>query len=148
MTKYDTQTPYIASYVIVRREGKIAFLLRSNTQWMNGYYGLPSGKIEKNENAVEAASREALEEAGISVKVEDLKFVHVVHRHMETDWVDFYFEAENYSGTVRNAEPEVHGELNWFELNDLPENLLDYIRSALGHIDSGATYSQYGWDAS
>ena len=47
---YDTATPYLASFVIIRKEGKIAFVLRTNTGWMNGYYGLPSGKVEKVES--------------------------------------------------------------------------------------------------
>ncbi len=44
---YDTAQPYIASYLIIRKEGKIAFVLRENTRWMNNHYGPPSGKIEK-----------------------------------------------------------------------------------------------------
>ncbi len=148
MSEYDTQTPYISSYVIVRREDKVAFLLRSNTQWMNGYYGLPSGKVEKKENALAAASREALEEIGIKINPKDLKFVHMMHRHAETDWIDVFFEAENYEGEAVNAEPEVHGELAWFDPENLPDNVLEYIRIAVRHIEAGKNYSEYDWDAS
>lgn len=56
---YATATPYIASFVILRKAGKIAFVLREHTKWMNGYYGLPSGKVEKNEAFSAAAIREA-----------------------------------------------------------------------------------------
>lgn len=54
------QTPYLAAYLIFRNdEGKIAFVLRENTHWMNGYYGLPSGKVEADERVLVAAAREA-----------------------------------------------------------------------------------------
>ncbi len=146
MAKYDSQTPYIASYVIIRREDKIAFLLRSNTQWMNGYYGLPSGKVEKNESALAAACREALEEIGIKVNSQALRFVHVMHRqNPDLDWIDIFFEADKFQGIPVNAEPEVHGELAWFNLEDLPENTVDYVAVALKSINNGEVYSQYGW---
>lgn len=71
--KYGTQTPYAASYVIVQNEeGKIAFVLRKNIDWMNGYYGLPSGKTEKNESFIAGAIREAKEEIGIDVQPENV----------------------------------------------------------------------------
>ncbi len=85
---YDTATPRIASYVLVKNsEGKIAFLMRSNTSWMNGYYGLPSGKVEKDEPFSVAAIREALEEIGIKIEPNDLKYALIMHRK-EADDVD------------------------------------------------------------
>ena len=62
---YDTARPYIASYVILRKDGKIAFVLRANTNWMNDHYGLPSGKVENNESYLQAAVREAKEEVAL-----------------------------------------------------------------------------------
>ena len=141
----DTARPYIASYLLVRRGDEIAFVLRSNTSWMNGYYGLPSGKVEKNESYVAAACREAQEEVGIIVLPENLRFVHAMHRHEELEWVDVYFEAGSWEGEPRNAEPALHGELAWFSLQQLPENVIPPTRTALGYITEGKTYSEYGW---
>jgi 8-oxo-dGTP diphosphatase len=135
--KYDTAQPYIASYIILRKAGKIAFLLRSKTTWMNGRYGLPSGKIE------------AKEEVGIDVQAEDLKPVLIVHRKEPTDrdmtWVDTYFEAQKWAGEVTNNEPHKHSELAWFNLDDLPDNIIPSVKSALQEIAAGKTYSEYGW---
>lgn len=145
MNKYDTQTPYVASYLVVQRQGKVALLLRSNTRWMNGHYGLPSGKVEKGESAILAACREAKEEIGIKINPADLKFVHLMHRASDTEWVDIYFEVQKYQGEIVNAEPELHSELDWFKITDLPANTVPYIRPALKHITDGQLYSQYGW---
>ncbi len=145
---YTTQTPFIASYVIVRRDGKVAFLMRSNTPWGNGFYGLPSGKVEANEGATNAAVHEAKEEIGIDIKSTDLEFIHCMHRHEETDWVDIFFEATNYTGNIVNAEPDKHSEVAWLNPNDLPDNVLDYIKVAMAHIQANQTYSEYKWDKS
>lgn len=143
MTDYDTQTPYIASYGIVRKGDQIAFVKRSNTAWMDGWYGLPSGKVEKGESFTEAAVRELLEEIGIKVSESDLKVCHVVHRRQETFWVDVYFEVINYDGEAYNAEPDVHSELAWFDPDDLPEKVIPSVRFALEQIKAGKIYSEY-----
>ena len=147
MTKYNTSTPYIASYLIIRDKGKIAFVLRTNTGWMNNYYGLPSGKVEIGENFSSAVIREGLEEIGVKIKLEDLKFVHLMHRREETDWVDAYFEAGKYEGEAYNAEPDIHSELAWFDPNNLPDNVVTSVKQAIERIEAGSFYSEYGWPA-
>ncbi len=147
--KYDTATPYIASYVLLRKGKKIAFVLRSNTAWMNGYYGLPSGKVEKNENYSSAAIREAKEEVGVIIKSKDLKFVHVMHRRKSTEpkeWVDVFFEATKWQGEPYNAEPHIHDELDWLDPAQLPENIVPSVKFALEKIDKRDVFSEYGWD--
>lgn len=148
--KYDTATPYIASYIILRSEGKLAFVLRSHTGWMNGYYGLPSGKVEKGETYIQAAVREAKEEAGVDVKVSDLRQVLTMHRkdhqYPDNNWIDVYFEALKWEGEPRNAEPDIHGELVWHSLDDLPENVIPSVKAALQHIEAGTNYAEFGWD--
>lgn len=143
---YNTATPYIASYVLIRKNGKIAFVLRSNTDWMNDHYGLPSGKVEKDEDYRTAALREAKEEIGITIALQDLRFVHVMHRREGSDWVDVFFEAAKYEGEPYNAEPQVHSELAWFDPKNLPQNTIPSVAFALQQIEKGHTFSQYGWD--
>jgi 8-oxo-dGTP pyrophosphatase MutT (NUDIX family) len=147
MTKYDTQQPYIASYMIFRnKDGKVAFLLRSNTDWMNGFYTLPSGKIEKDESFTAGAIRESREEVGVTIETADLKPVLSVHRHTETNWVDVYFEVTKWQGELQNAEPHVHGELAWFDPDDLPDNVIPNIPFAFQNIKAGNHYCEYDWE--
>lgn len=147
--KYDTATPYIASYVILRQGDKIAFVLRKNTSWMNGYYGLPSGKVEHGEPFTLAAIREAKEEVGVDVKLSDLKHILTVHRQNADDsaryWVDVYFEAQDWRGEVINAEPHLHSEVSWLDLEHMPENVIPSVRFALDQIAAGNLYCEYGW---
>ena len=145
---FHTATPRIASYVIVRKANKIAFVLRANTSWMNDYYGLPSGKVEKNESFSAGAIREALEEIDVMVKLDDLRYVHVMHRHEGTDWVDVYFEVLKWQGTPNNAEPHMHSELAWLDPKNLPNNIIPSLKYALEQIQAGNAYSEYGWQRS
>ena len=145
----DVARPYTASFVVVREAGKVAFVLRSNTSWMNGYYGLPSGKVEKAEAFSAAAIREAEEEIGIQISEGDAHIAHIMHRYNPAEnmtWIDAYFEVEEYTGEPCNAEPDVHGELAWFEVSNLPENVIPSVKQALIHIEAGTVYSEYGWD--
>lgn len=146
---YDTATPYIASYVILRDGNKVAFVLRENTSWMNGYYGLPSGKVENHEPFTLAAVREAKEEVGIDVKPSDLRHILTVHRQNADDaaryWVDVYFEVDDWQGEVVNAEPHMHSEVAWLDLENLPENVIPSVRFAMEQITAGNLYCEYGW---
>lgn len=145
---YDTARPYGAGFVIIRQNNKVVFVLRQNTDWMNGYYGLPSGKVEKGETFTECAIREAREEAGVTITEEDLRPVHFMHRKSTDDtdsWVDVYFEVSSYSGEVINGEPELHSAIEWLDLNDLPANIIPPVKAALENIKAGKIYSEFGW---
>lgn len=148
MTKYDIATPYTAVYVVLRKDGKIAFVLRSNTDWMNGYYTLLAGKVEKNEAFLAAAVREAKEEAGVGINPEHLKHRLTMHRQGPDDdtvWVDMFFEAAQWQGEPHNAEPHMHSELAWLDPTNLPENVIPGVRLAIEAIEAGKTYLEYGW---
>lgn len=148
--RYDSARPYIACFTILRDGDKVAMVLRKNTGWMDGFYGLPAGKVEYGEPYVDGAVREAKEEAGVAILAEDLRFVHVVHRHGEEegvfmDWVDVYFEASKWVGEPHNAEEEKSERLDWLDLNELPENIVPPQLDALQHIAKNIHYSEYGW---
>src|SRR6187402_652146 len=148
--KYDSARPFIACFVLIQRENNIAMVLRKNTGWMDGYYGLPAGKVEYGEPYAVGAIREAKEEAGVDIALSDIRFVHVAHRHGENDeeimdWVDVYFEADKWTGEPYNAEEDKSERLDWLDLNDLPENIVPPQRDALQRIAKGEFYSEYGW---
>jgi ADP-ribose pyrophosphatase YjhB (NUDIX family) len=141
--KYDIARPYTASYVFLRRGDKIAFLLRTNTDYMRGYWGSVGGKVEKDETYTEAAVREAKEEAGVTVAPENLKHVLTSHRLEGTLWVDVFFMVTEWEGEPVNAEPDTHGELKWLDIHDLPDNVAPVLTNALDAIEAGKTYVEF-----
>lgn len=137
---------YLATVVIFRRNGKIAFVLRQNTGWMDGYYGLPGGKVEAGESFLAAAIREAQEEVGLALHAEDLRHVLTAHRNSgDSVWVDLFFEADGWQGELQNAEPHKHASLDWLDPDALPDNVIPSGRYCLDQIKAGQRYAEYGW---
>jgi 8-oxo-dGTP pyrophosphatase MutT (NUDIX family) len=139
-------TPYAASYVMLRKGNKVAFVLRTNTNWMNGYYGLTAGKVEQGESFLQAAIREAQEEAGVTVRADQLRHILTSYRYEGSTWIDIVFEATEWEGEAVNAEPHIHSELAWLDLDDLPENIIPSLRFMLEQIKAGKPYCEFGWD--
>lgn len=136
-----------SAYVLFRRGNKLAFIKRGNTGWMDGMYGLPAGRVDEGESFTQAAIREAYEESGAVVTAQNLKPVLTWQRHYaDGDWVDVVFEASKWEGELYNAEPDVHTELAWLDLDNLPSNIIPEILFALEQIKAGKTYAEYGWN--
>lgn len=140
-----TAQPHVAAYMIIRKNGKIAFVLRENTSWMKHHYGLPSGKVEREEAALAAAIREAKEEIGVTFDSQHAKHVLTMHRNEGSDWVDFFFEASEWQGEPHNAEPHMHSELAWLDPHNLPKNTIPSIHFAVERICNGHNYCEFGW---
>jgi ADP-ribose pyrophosphatase YjhB (NUDIX family) len=133
--------------VIVRREDQILLILRENTGWKDGEYVVPSGHVEENESFKEAGVREVQEEVGLTIKSEDLQYLLTVHRKSIHDMrIDVYFEALVWEGEPQNMEPDKHNKVEWFSITDLPENIVDYIKSGLAAISKAEPYEEFGWD--
>ena len=69
-----------AAYVIVRRGDEVLLLLRADTGYMDGYWAVPAGHVERGESVLAAAVRELKEEVGIDVDPSDLQPVTAMHR--------------------------------------------------------------------
>lgn len=140
-------TAGLTCIVILRRAGKVAFLLRKNTSWMNDHYGLIGGRVEPGEMFTAAAVREAKEEVGVEIAPEDLKAVLTVElpesKEFPTQEVFMVFEATQWRGEPYNAEPDVHAELAWFDPHNLPTNIVPVVQPALKAIEAGQTLLEY-----
>lgn len=133
--------------VILRKGNEVLFLLRKNTGWQDGLYGLPAGHVEAGENFRQAACREAKEEIGVDLKPDQLKHKLTFHQVDERGGVrvGVYFEVTDWSGEPYNAEPDKHSKMAWFDINSLPEEVIETTRLKFDQIKNGAQYVEYGW---
>lgn len=134
-----------AVYILLIKENKILLLRRANTSWRNGEYNLPGGHLEDDETIIEAARRELLEETGVEAKPMDLHLVHVQHRKSNNTYVDLYFRAYKWEGEPRLTEENKSDDIIWADLDNLPENTLDFEKDTLKKILDHEIYSQFGW---
>jgi len=132
-------------YLILEQDDRVLLLRRFNTGYEDGNYGLIAGHLEAGESAAAGIVREALEEAGIEVRAEDLRLVHVVHRNVGGGRMGLFFRCDRWRGEPVNAEPHKCDDLSWFSRAGLPRNVIPYIRQALTLAWSGARYSDEGW---
>ncbi len=135
-----------ASYLLLIKDNKILFGLRQNTGYMDGFYHLPAGHKEEGESNLTCLTREIKEELGIEIDSKKAKFVHGMHRRESDERVDWFFEVREYRGNIKNMEPEKCVELKWFDLNNLPENIVPYAKQAVENYKKAIYYSQFGWD--
>lgn len=129
--------------------GKILLARRFNTGYEDGNYSVVAGHVEENETIRQAARREAMEEAGIDIALEDLQFIHVMHRRREKshqpDRIDFFMLVENWKGDPTIMENDKCDDLAWFAPDDLPENTIPYIRQAITAFWQQKGFSEFGW---
>lgn len=139
-----------ASYLVPIINGKILLLQRTNTGYMDGMYSFIAGHVEPGESFTQCVIREAKEEAGISIDPDDLEVVHIMHRDSRQKSanlrVDVFFSAKKWEGEIQNMEPEKCTDLSWFDLNDLPSNIIPYIKKVIGRIQASISYSEDGWE--
>lgn len=145
-----------ASYLVLIKDGKILLQRRFNTGFQDGKYSLPAGHVEKGETFTQCVIREIKEEVGIDLTPEDLKMVHVMHRDSRIDHpqgvaeginerMDMFFTAEKWQGDPKIMELDKCDDLNWFDLDNLPENIIPYVRQAIDCIKNKIIYSEFGW---
>lgn len=136
-----------AVYLVLRRENEVLLLRRANTGYQDGKYGLVAGHLDGDELGTTAMVREAKEEAGIDIDPTKLKFIHVAHRlsrnQVGQERIDLFYELRDWHGKVVNAEPEKCDDLSWFDINNLPENMLPFVKRVLNDISKGINYSEY-----
>lgn len=138
-----------ASYLALIKENKILLLRRFNTGYEDGNYSLVAGHVDPGETFTQCMIREAKEEAGILLKPDDLKVVHVMHRDSGTavnnERVDVFFTAKNWDWEIENKEPNKCDDISWFDLDNLPANIIPYIKQAIWWIKNNVFYSEFGW---
>lgn len=134
-------------YAFFIKEGKILLLRRFNTGFEDGKYGLVAGHADGGETMRMAMVREAREEAGVEIKPEDLDLVVTMHRWcIDHERIDLFFTVKNWQGEIKNMEPNKCDDLSWFDLNNLPENIIPYIRKALDCYINIQHYCEFNWE--
>lgn len=135
----------VSVQLILKKENKILLMKRKNTGYEDGKYCLPGGHLEMNEEIREALIREAKEEIGIDININDIEFYKVLHMKIneEQEYIYFIFQTDSWSGDIINNEEEKCEEIIWVDVEKIPENTLNFIPELFGNNNS--KYLPYNW---
>jgi 8-oxo-dGTP diphosphatase len=129
-----------------RNDGEVLLLQRQNTGFEDGKWSVVAGRMDGGEEVISAAIREAWEESGVEISPNEIKIVGVMHRkNRDSEWIDFFLIVNSWTGQITNAEPHKCAQLKWFHLNDLPDNMISYIKLAVEKNHNEMWFESIGW---
>jgi 8-oxo-dGTP diphosphatase len=104
-----------------------------------GTWGLPGGHLEQGESIRECVRRELKEE--LDIEGLEFKLISVADCINERGhYVHISFLLEKFTGEIRNMEPDLCYEWNFFPLSSLPEDLFDPHRNILKNYFENVLY--------
>lgn len=117
--------------VVFDKEQKNTLMCKRTKNPYIGMYNFVGGKIEKENDGLNEAHRELIEETGISK--DDIK----LNKFMNIDYTAFNYVLEEYYG-ILNKDVELVEEVNKLEWVSLNDNFFDMSKYAgegnIGHI--------------
>ena len=135
-----------AVYLILQKDGKILLMRRKGSNYFDGWYSLPAGHVEAGELPLAALVRETKEEIDASINLEDAKLVYTMYRpkHDETgERVDLFFSVKKWAGEIKIVEQNKCDDIQWFPLDNLPKNIIPYVKDAIQNIGNKINYSEF-----
>ena len=146
----------VTVHLLFFRENQILLLRRFNTGYEDGNYSVPAGHLDGSETVRMAAVREAHEEIGVHIAIEDIAFATVMHRKSDDtllplsgtgERVDFFVQVKGWDSEPFNAEPNKCDELRWYDMDALPENTIPYVKQAIQNCLDDVPFQEFGWGA-
>jgi ADP-ribose pyrophosphatase YjhB (NUDIX family) len=134
------------------RDGRVLLGRRANTGYGDGAYEPPSSRLTERETIVEAAIRVAAAQPGIALSPSHVSLAHVMHDVSGAGRIAFFLTADGWDGEpgggtdrrgtdARSAAS--YSDFDWFDLDDLPANMIDRARVAVRNYAAGVGFSTY-----
>jgi 8-oxo-dGTP diphosphatase len=127
----NTERPKVGVGVIIKKENKVLLGKRKNVHG-EGTWGFPGGHLEFKETIEECAIREVAEETNLHVR--DIKigtFTNDIFENENKHYITIFTLTEIESGEVKIMEPEKCEKWEWFDWNDLPDNIFMPMRNLI-----------------
>lgn len=124
---------------VVNDEEYVLLMKRKNTGYNDGEYELPGGHLEADEDLFDAMIREAKEELLIDLKRDDIKLIHLLH-HYNGERLNFIFETDGTNLNPQIGEEEKCEKLEWFKINELPNETTDKVKQIINNIINNKNY--------
>jgi 8-oxo-dGTP diphosphatase len=120
--------------VLIFNKKKEILLLKRGKQVRNqaGWWSKPGGGVEHGEKAMPAMEREIKEETNLDINIWGYlpHTDHIIKREGQ-HWVAINYLASIKKGKARNLEPHKCDEIGWFNLNKLPNKIVQNTKESI-----------------
>src|SRR6202451_2222439 len=123
--------------LLLMRNGRILLRERANTGYGDGAYEPPTGQLADRETIVETAVWVASAEAGVVISAGNVSLAHVMQDVSGSGRIAFFLTVSGWAGEC------ISPDARWFDLDQLPTNMLDRSRVALRNYAEGMRFSTY-----
>jgi len=135
----------VCSNFVIMNGNKVLLQKRKNTGYQDGMWALVGGHIEDRESVFQATKREAKEELGIDVELNDMEIVHCIQLKTNKDYIHYFVMIKKFKGIPKIIETDKADDLRYFDLNELPDNVAPSDRQGLEAINKGIRFSIFGF---
>jgi ADP-ribose pyrophosphatase YjhB (NUDIX family) len=105
--------------LLIERKGVLLLVRRARAPF-KGYWDIPGGFLEEDEDAPTGAKREAREETGLRVGIDEL--IGVYHDKNGDDYtLNLYYKAHVIGGREKPGDDA--DDLRWFAVSDIPKKI-------------------------
>ncbi len=134
----------VLAHTLLFRNNQVLLLRRAHTGYLDGWYALPGGHLQRGEGIVACAIRECFEETGVVLDpARVLPAAVMPYRSADQQGVDFIMACDAISGEPRLAEPDHFDDMRWFGVDALPPNAAPYIERAIALARSGDWFLEF-----
>ena len=112
--------------IILSRDGRV--LIKKRKGSLAPYYSIPGGNLEVGETFEAGAKREVKEETNLDIEQPEVIAVTNnlrTFREEGTHYISIILLAKNFSGELKNLEPDKCEELLWVDPQELPQPHFD-----------------------
>lgn len=125
----------VGAIALLKNDKDEILMMLRNREPAKGCWAIPGGKVELYERLEDTIKREMKEELGVEIEV--TKFlcnVQDINQEEEQHWIMPVYEAKVIEGIVVNKEPDKHLDLQWFSMNNIPENISFMTKMVINEI--------------
>jgi len=131
-------------------ETEILLQKRQNTGYADGMWDCAAtGHVDAGESMKMAVVREAKEELGIDIPLSQARFSTITHVFTPSTgkiYYNAYFCVSDYRGLPSIMEPHKCDDLAWFNIHNLPSDLIPDRAIALHNYLMNIPYDEIGWN--
>ncbi len=132
LSQYTDERGMGVAILLVDTIGPKILLGRRRNSYGAGKWGLPAGRLRLHEPIDESMKRELEEETGVTPVV--FQYLGVVRDFQDAlggSFIHFAYLCSSYRGEIVNREPDKCEGWHWFDMDDVPSDMVRGHRLAL-----------------